>query len=196
MLKAWRSRIMIFLAVLGPGFITANVDNDAGGIYTYSQAGARWGYLPLWTLIPITIALILLQEMCSRWGAVTGKVLFALIREEFGSPFPGDGSHARAHLLYQNQCDGDGNEGPEGEIPPARTRLRIRVDAAGVVINVGGDEPRAEDGQEDHDPRAPGFQHRQVPSFVPQHGDNVVRGDHAGQAAMFIDHRQGEQIVF
>src|SRR6266436_3044314 len=84
MLKAWRSRIMIFLAVLGPGFITANVDNDAGGIYTYSQAGARWGYLPLWTLIPITIALILVQEMCSRMGAVTGKGLSDLIREEFG----------------------------------------------------------------------------------------------------------------
>ncbi len=75
---------MVFLAVLGPGFITANVDNDAGGIYTYSQAGARWGYLPLWTLIPITIALVLVQEMCSRMGAVTGKGLSDLIREEFG----------------------------------------------------------------------------------------------------------------
>jgi Mn2+/Fe2+ NRAMP family transporter len=84
MLKTWRTRIMVFLAVLGPGFITANVDNDAGGIYTYSQAGARWGYLPLWTLIPITIALILVQEMCSRMGVVTGKGLSDLIREEFG----------------------------------------------------------------------------------------------------------------
>src|SRR5438876_2824355 len=84
MLKAWRSRIMIFLAVLGPGFITANVDNDAGGIYTYSQAGARWVYLPLWTLIPITLALIVAQEMSSRMGAVTGKGLSDLIREEFG----------------------------------------------------------------------------------------------------------------
>jgi|SRR5579871_1656994 len=84
MLKTWRTRIMVFLAVLGPGFITANVDNDAGGIYTYSQAGARWGYLSLWTLIPITIALILVQEMCSRMGAVTGKGLSDLIREEFG----------------------------------------------------------------------------------------------------------------
>ncbi len=84
MLKTWRARILVFLAVLGPGFITANVDNDAGGIYTYSQAGARWGYLSLWTLIPITIALILVQEMCSRMGAVTGKGLSDLIREEFG----------------------------------------------------------------------------------------------------------------
>src|SRR5499433_904600 len=84
MLKAWRSRILIFLAVLGPGFITANVDNDAGGIFTYSQAGAKWGYLPLWTLIPITLLLIVTQEMCSRMGAVTGKGLSDLIREEFG----------------------------------------------------------------------------------------------------------------
>src|SRR3984893_16378319 len=84
MWKSWRTRIAMFLAVLGPGFITANVDNDAGGIYTYSQAGARWGYLPLWTLIPITIALILVQEMCSRMGAVSGKGLSDLIREEFG----------------------------------------------------------------------------------------------------------------
>src|SRR5215831_2432382 len=84
MLKAWRSRILIFLAVLGPGFVTANVDNDAGGIFTYSAAGARWGYLPLWTLVPITIALIVVQEMCSRMGAVTGKGLSDLIREEFG----------------------------------------------------------------------------------------------------------------
>ena len=84
MLKSLRSRIVIFLAVLGPGFITAVVDNDAGGIYTYSAAGAEFGYLPLWTLLPITIALIITQEMCSRMGAVTGKGLSDLIREEFG----------------------------------------------------------------------------------------------------------------
>lgn len=84
MLKRLRSRALLFLAVLGPGFITANVDNDAGGILTYSQAGARWGYLPLWTLIPITLVLIVTQEMCSRMGAVTGKGLSDLIREEFG----------------------------------------------------------------------------------------------------------------
>ena len=69
---------------MGPGFITAVVDNDSGGIFTYSQAGARWGYLPLWTLLPITVVLILTQEMCSRMGAVTGKGLSDLIREEFG----------------------------------------------------------------------------------------------------------------
>ena len=70
--------------MLGPGFITAMVDNDSGGIFTYSQAGARWGYLPLWTLLPITLVLIITQEMCSRMGAVTGKGLSDLIREEFG----------------------------------------------------------------------------------------------------------------
>src|SRR5437588_3893541 len=79
-----RYHIAVFLAVLGPGFITAVVDNDSGGIFTYSAAGARWGYLPLWTLVPITVALIITQEMCSRMGAVTGKGLSDLIREEFG----------------------------------------------------------------------------------------------------------------
>ena len=75
---------MLFFAVVGPGFITANVDNDAGGILTYSQAGAQFGYTLLWTMIPITIALIVVQEMCARMGAVTGKGLSDLIREEFG----------------------------------------------------------------------------------------------------------------
>ena len=84
MWKRFRYHIAIFFAVIGPGFITAMVDNDAGGILTYSQAGARWGYLPLWTLLPITILLIVTQEMCSRMGAVTGKGLSDLIREEFG----------------------------------------------------------------------------------------------------------------
>src|SRR5881397_3952811 len=84
MFKRFRAHLAIFFAVIGPGFITAMVDNDAGGIYTYSQAGARWGYLPLWTLLPITIVLIMTQEMCSRMGAVTGKGLSDLIREEFG----------------------------------------------------------------------------------------------------------------
>ncbi len=77
-------RLMAFLAILGPGFITANVDNDPGGILTYSQAGAKYGYTLLWTLIPTTIALIVVQEMAARMGAVTGKGLSDLIREEFG----------------------------------------------------------------------------------------------------------------
>src|ERR1017187_3028434 len=77
-------RLMAFLAVMGPGFITANVDNDPGGILTYSQAGAKFGYTLLWTLIPTTVALIVVQEMAARMGAVTGKGLSDLIREEFG----------------------------------------------------------------------------------------------------------------
>jgi Mn2+/Fe2+ NRAMP family transporter len=82
--RIWRTRLILFFAVLGPGFITANVDNDAGGILTYSSAGAQFGYSLLWTMIPITLALIVVQEMCARMGAVTGKGLSDLIREEFG----------------------------------------------------------------------------------------------------------------
>src|SRR6202158_1847155 len=83
-LRSWKVRILLLFAVVGPGFITANVDNDAGGIFTYSLAGAQFGYTLLWTMIPITVALIVVQEMCARMGAVTGKGLSDLIREEFG----------------------------------------------------------------------------------------------------------------
>ncbi len=76
--------ILLFLAVIGPGIITASVDNDAGGITTYTLAGAHFGYTLLWTLVPITIALIVVQEMCARMGVVTGKGLSDLIRENFG----------------------------------------------------------------------------------------------------------------
>jgi Mn2+/Fe2+ NRAMP family transporter len=79
-----RYRVLAMMAVIGPGFITANVDNDPGGILTYSQAGAKYGYALLWTLIPTTIALIVVQEMAARMGAITGKGLSDLIREEFG----------------------------------------------------------------------------------------------------------------
>src|SRR6185295_14632326 len=82
--KGWRARMMLVLAVVGPGFITANVDNDAGGIWTYSVAGAQFGYSLLWVMIPTTIALVVVQEMSARMGAVTGKGLSDLIREEFG----------------------------------------------------------------------------------------------------------------
>lgn len=78
------SRLLGLLAVLGPGFITANVDNDPGGILVYSQAGAQFGYQLLWTLIPVTISLMIVQEMAARMGAITGKGLSDLIREEFG----------------------------------------------------------------------------------------------------------------
>ena len=79
-----RRRIAVFLAVVGPGLITSNVDNDAGGITTYTVAGAQYGYLLLWSLIPMTIALYVSEEMCARMGVVTGKGLSDLIREEFG----------------------------------------------------------------------------------------------------------------
>jgi NRAMP (natural resistance-associated macrophage protein)-like metal ion transporter len=82
--KSGRARIAMLLAVVGPGFITANVDNDAGGIWTYSVAGAQFGYSLLWVMIPTTIALVVVQEMASRMGAATGKGLSDLIREEFG----------------------------------------------------------------------------------------------------------------
>jgi len=83
-IRPYRHRVAIFLAVVGPGLIVSNVDNDAGGIYTYAQAGAKYGNSVLWPLIPLTIALYVSLEMCSRMGAVTGKGLSDLIREEFG----------------------------------------------------------------------------------------------------------------
>src|SRR5581483_6035845 len=76
--------MLALFAILGPGFITASAGNDVGGIATYSAAGAQYGYRLLWTLIPITVALIVVQEMAARMGAITGKGLAALIREEFG----------------------------------------------------------------------------------------------------------------
>lgn len=82
--KNWRRRIALFLAVIGPGIITSNVDNDAGGIATYTQAGSAYGYTMLWSLIPMTIALYVTMEMCARMGVITGKGLSDLIREEFG----------------------------------------------------------------------------------------------------------------
>ena len=83
-MKLNKKNILLFFSVLGPGIITANVDNDAGGIATYSVAGATFGYSLLWTLVPITIALIVVQEMCARMGVVSGKSLADMIRENFG----------------------------------------------------------------------------------------------------------------
>src|ERR1700729_169426 len=82
--RTLRRRLAVFFAVVGPGLITSNVDNDAGGISTYSQAGAHFGYALLWSLIPMTIALYVSEEMSARMGVVTGKGLSDLIREEFG----------------------------------------------------------------------------------------------------------------
>ncbi len=82
--RSWRS-LGLFFALVGPGIITSNVDNDAGGITTYSLAGSEFGLSLLWTLIPITIVLIIIQEMCARMGVVSGKGLSDLIRERFGA---------------------------------------------------------------------------------------------------------------
>ena len=79
----WRT-ILLLLSVLGPGFVTASAGNDVGGIATYSQAGAQFGYDILWLMVPLAIALIVVQEMSARMGCVTGKGLAALIRENFG----------------------------------------------------------------------------------------------------------------
>src|SRR5438309_11383217 len=83
-LRSLRRRLVLLLAVIGPGLITSNVDNDAGGISVYTQAGAHYGYTLLWALIPMTIALYVTEEMCARLGVITGKGLSDLIREEFG----------------------------------------------------------------------------------------------------------------
>jgi NRAMP (natural resistance-associated macrophage protein)-like metal ion transporter len=83
-LKNWKGRLVVFLAVLGPGLIVGEGGNDAGGIWTYSVAGARFGYSLLWAMVPATAGLIVVQLMAARMAAVTGKGLSDLIREEFG----------------------------------------------------------------------------------------------------------------
>src|SRR5947207_15286955 len=79
-----RPRWLPYLAALGPGLIAANAGNDAGGIATYASVGAAYGYDLLWMMVVITVSLIVVQEMCARMGAVTGKGLSDLIRENFG----------------------------------------------------------------------------------------------------------------
>jgi NRAMP (natural resistance-associated macrophage protein)-like metal ion transporter len=83
-IRRWWRRALILFAVLGPGFVTASAGNDVGGIATYSAAGAKFGYIVLWTLVPLAISLIVVQEMAGRMGAVTGQGLAGLIRENFG----------------------------------------------------------------------------------------------------------------
>lgn len=82
-MSRWK-RFLLFLSIMGPGIITANIDNDASGITTYSVAGARFGYSLLWTLLPTTVALVVIQEMIARMGVITGKGLSDLIRENYG----------------------------------------------------------------------------------------------------------------
>jgi len=98
MKNSWK-KLIIFLSVMGPGIITANVDNDAGGITTYSVAGAHFGYSLVWSFVPIIIALVIIQEMCSRMAVVTGKGLADLIREEFGVRVT---FYAMAVLIFSN----------------------------------------------------------------------------------------------
>ena len=98
-LKGFWTSFVIFLTVIGPGIITANVDNDAGGITTYSVAGAHFGYSMLWAFIPVIIALIVVQEMSCRMAVVTGKGLADLIRENFGVKVT---FYAMIGLIYSN----------------------------------------------------------------------------------------------
>ena len=81
---ARRPRVFVYFAILGPGVITACAGNDAGGIATFASVGADYGYKLLWLLIPLTFSLGIVQEMCARMGAVTGKGLSDLVRERFG----------------------------------------------------------------------------------------------------------------
>src|SRR5512136_3436029 len=83
-MRPYRARILLLLSVVGPGIITANVDNDAGGITTYSVAGAHYGYSLLWIMPLLAVALVIVQEMSARLGVVTGKGLADLIRESLG----------------------------------------------------------------------------------------------------------------
>src|SRR6185312_16159042 len=83
-LTARRSRLLALLGLLGPGLIAATAGDDAGGIATYSQVGAKFGYELLWVLVLITVTLAVIQEMAARLGAATGRGLLDLVREEFG----------------------------------------------------------------------------------------------------------------
>ena len=84
LISRFRYHLVVFFAVLGPGFITANVDNDAGGITTYSVLGAQYGYQLLWVLLLSTIALVVFHNLGARMGVVTGQGLIGLIRQRYG----------------------------------------------------------------------------------------------------------------
>ena len=132
--KPIRIRLLLLLSVIGPGIITANVDNDAGGITTYSVAGAHFGNSLLWMLPLVALALILIQEMSARLGVVTGKGLADLIRESLGHPRHG-GDHRNRRLRQHRQH---------------RQRIRRRGGQHGNFrsrqICVGSDSPPSESG--------------------------------------------------
>jgi hypothetical protein len=100
--RYWATRLLFIISILGPGFITANVDNDSGGIYTYASAGAQFGHSLLWTMIPVAVALTFAQEIAARMGVVTGKGLSELIREEYGFRIT---FFVMAALVVCNFCD-------------------------------------------------------------------------------------------
>src|SRR6202040_1720395 len=83
-LRSRRSRLLVFLGLLGPGLIAANAGNDAGGVATYSSVGAKYGYSLLWAMVLITVSLVMVQRAAARMGVVTGKGLAELIRERYG----------------------------------------------------------------------------------------------------------------
>src|SRR5258708_4042619 len=100
--RVWMRQLLILLSVIGPGLITANVDNDATGITGYSLAGAQYGYGLLWAVVLVTISLAVVQEMVARMGVVTNKGLSDLIRERLG-----DDAHTSHHFLHDGQADRD-----------------------------------------------------------------------------------------
>src|ERR1700686_534331 len=86
--RRFRPRVLALLAILGPGMISANAGNDAGGVLTYASAGTQFGYWTLFLMVLVTVALVVVQEMCSRLGAYTGEGLGGLIREQFSYGTP------------------------------------------------------------------------------------------------------------
>ena len=118
----------MFLAVIGPGFIAGEGGNDAGGIWTYSVAGAQFGYSLLWAMIPATAALIVVQEMAARMGAVTGKGLSDLIREEFGFRIT---FFLMIALVVTNFAQRDGGVRRRREQPRTLRHLALHRRAAG-----------------------------------------------------------------
>jgi NRAMP (natural resistance-associated macrophage protein)-like metal ion transporter len=127
----WKT-VLLFLTVAGPGIITSNVDNDAGGIATYSMAGAHFGYKLLWSLVPIMLALIIVQEMSARMGVVTGKGLSDLIRERFGVKIT-------VYLLFAVVLTNFGNviaefAGVASSLEIFRVSKYLSVPAAAVIV--------------------------------------------------------------
>ena len=135
--RAHWKRLAWLFAVLGPGVITSNVDNDAGGIYTYSVAARATATRLLWMLVPVTVALVVVQEMCSRMGTVTGKGLADLIREHFGLRITFLIMMARArHELRQH-----GGRVRRARLEPRALRgepLRVGPARGGVRLVAGG----------------------------------------------------------